>query len=71
MIQINQIKLNIDNDFEKIIKKIASVLKISSNKIELKDIKILRKSIDTRNKKNILYVYNVVIDLKDVQYEKK
>lgn len=70
MIQINQIKLNIDSDFKKIIKKIENILKINANSIKLKDIRILRKSIDTRNKRNILYVYNVAVDLKNDDYEK-
>lgn len=65
MIKINQIKLNIDLDFNKIFKKISKILNINEDNIVKDSIKILKKSIDLRDKKNICYVYNIAIEVKN------
>ena len=64
MIRINEIKLNINTPFKKIKPKICKILKI--NEKNLKRVFIIKKSLDTRDKKNILYVYNVVIETKNI-----
>ena len=60
MIRVRQIKIPILNDNEKYLKKEISK-KVKTNKFEI--VKILHKSIDARNKENILYVYDLVIDV--------
>lgn len=58
VIRIRQIKINIENDnIDAIKKKIANKLKIGIK--DLKDITIVKKSIDARDKNNILYTYEV------------
>ncbi len=64
MLRLRQIKLSyktdtLDNLYEKICKK----LKLTKDK--LLDVKIIKKSIDARDKNNILYVYEVDILLKN------
>ena len=60
MIRIRQIKVNIENDnIDVLKKKITSKLKIDIK--DLKDITIIKKSIDARDKNNILYTYEVNI----------
>ena len=62
MYRLNQVKLNIyhsDYDFKS---KIAKLVKVSVDDIEWSTLIILHKSIDARDKKNILFVYNVAID---------
>lgn len=62
MIRIRQIKIPILEDRETyILNKIATKLKINSNKIN--DYKIIKKSIDARDKNNILYVYEIDISI--------
>ena len=63
VIRIRQIKINIENDSIDILKKkVINKLKINLN--DLKDLKIIKKSIDARDKNNILYIYevNVLVD---------
>lgn len=57
---INQIKLNINHTRDDLLKKIMKLTKIRDLKYDR--IKILRMSLDARDKNNILYVYNVAID---------
>lgn len=58
MIRLRQINIGIDNtSSEKIIAKCASKLKI--NKSQIKDFKIVKKSIDARDKTQIFYCYEV------------
>ena len=62
MYRLNQVKLNIyhsDYDFKS---KIAKLVKVSVDDIEWPTLIILHKSIDARDKKNILFVYNVAFD---------
>lgn len=62
MYRLNQIKLNInhsDSDFKN---KIAKLLKVSVDDIDWSTLIILHKSIDARDKSNILFVYNVAFD---------
>lgn len=62
MYRLNQIKLNInhsDSDFKN---KIAKLLKVSVDDIDWSALIILHKSIDARDKSNILFVYNVAFD---------
>ena len=62
MIRIRQIKLDITKqDKESLKKKISSKLNISPK--EIKDLKIVKKSLDARNKNNILYVYEIDIEV--------
>ncbi len=62
MIKIKDIKINIDNDNEShLINKIASLLNIK--KEDILDYKINKKSIDARDKNNILYVYEIILNI--------
>ena len=56
VLRIRQVKIPITSDNEKfIMKKIASKLNVSSSAIS--SYKIVKKSIDARDKNNIFYVY--------------
>ena len=62
MYKINQLKLNInhsENDFKS---KIAKTIKVSVDDIDWSTLIILHKSIDARDKSNILFVYNIAFD---------
>lgn len=61
MIKINQIKVHINKDFDTIFSKISKILKVSIEDINKDSLKILKKSIDLRDKNNICYVYNIAI----------
>ena len=64
MIRLRQIKIQIENDNKShIIKKICNKLKIKEE--ELIEYKIIKKSIDARDKNNILYVYEFNITVRD------
>lgn len=64
MIKLRQIKVDVLKDSSSEIKnKISKKLNINKNEIE--DYKILKKSIDARDKNNIYYVYEVSLKLKD------
>ena len=56
MYKLSQIKLNIGSDKDALIKKVAKIIRASEDSIDLTTFKILRKSIDARDKKNIFYV---------------
>lgn len=60
MIIINNIKLGIDEDISKIKEKIKKKLKIKYDDFSYE---IYRKSIDARKKNNILFVYQVLVDI--------
>ena len=69
MIRIRQVKISILKDEKEIIrKKICSLLKIHDN--ALNSYKIVKKSIDSRDKNNIFYVYEFDVDV-DVREEKQ
>ncbi|SHI30359.1 NAD(P)/FAD-dependent oxidoreductase [Parasporobacterium paucivorans] len=57
MIRINQVKMDISHTPDALRKKIVRLLKITPEK--LLDIQIVRKSIDARDKKAIMYVYTL------------
>lgn len=64
MIRVRQIKVEIKKDsFDYLQKKVLSKLKITFN--DLKEMKIIKKSIDARDKNNVLYVYEVNVKLND------
>ena len=65
MYKLSQIKLNIGSDKDALIKKVAKIIRASEDSIDLTTFKILRKSIDARDKKNIFYVYNVAFEFVD------
>ena len=59
MIKIDQLKVKKDSGKEKLFEKSAKKLRIRPEKIE--DIRIIKKSVDARNKGNILDVYSVEV----------
>lgn len=62
MIRIRQIKVPIENNnIEEIKAKVASKIKIKQE--EIQDLKIIKKSIDARRKNQILYIYEVDIQV--------
>ena len=63
MIRINQIKLSINHSEDELLSKIKKILKVNNNNIE--KYKIYKKSIDAREKSNIIYVYSVDVYLKN------
>lgn len=60
---INEIRLNINENENLILEKIANKLKINKNNIKL--IKILKKSIDSRRKYDVHYKYNILFSIND------
>lgn len=69
MIQISQLKLNIEHTDEDLRLKIIKTLKINPG--DLIRYKIIKKSIEARKKKEISYVYNVEAELKEEEKLKK
>ncbi len=63
MIQITQLKLNINHTREDLKKLIAKQLKVSEQ--EILNFTITKKSIDARKKNTVFYVYNVEVELFD------
>ena len=64
MIRVRQIKVEIKNDsFDYLQKKVLTKLKIAYR--DLQEMKIIKKSIDARDKNNVLYVYEVNVKLVD------
>ena len=58
MIRVRQIKVEVKKDsFEEVRKKTIQKLKIKNQ--DLKDLTIVKQSIDARDKKNVLYIYEV------------
>ena len=63
-IRINNLSLGLDDDIKLLKKKASKKLRISVD--EIKDFKIVRESIDARNKDDIFYNYTI-----DVKYTGK
>ena len=64
MIKIRQIKVSVTNDdYEVLQDKVLSKLNINKN--ELKNIKIIKKSIDARDKNNVLFIYEVNVEVEN------
>lgn len=61
MIRINQIKLPIEASEDRLKSKIASIIKTKDYKLE----RIVKKSLDARNKDNLMYIYAVDISSSD------
>ena len=62
MYWLSQIKLNIGSSVDDLKKKLVATLKINAQDIDWTTFKILKKSIDARDKNNIFFVYNVAFD---------
>ena len=62
MYKLNQVKLNINHSESDFKFKIAKTIKVSVDDIDWSTLLILHKSIDARDKKNILFVYNIAFD---------
>ena len=62
MYKLNQVKLNIYHSDEDLKKKIAKTAGVGVDDIDWSTLIILHKSIDARDKNNILFVYNVAFD---------
>jgi hypothetical protein len=63
MIQIKQIKLNIDHKPQDLLKHITKLLKVPENEVLTYD--IIKRSIDARKKNEIFYVYHVAVKVSD------
>ena len=63
MIRVRQVNVPIGSENEKIIKQCAKKLRINEN--EIKEYKIVKKSIDARNKENIVFSYEIDIKVKN------
>ena len=63
MIRINQIKLELTDDKDKLLNKISKQLKINPDRV--KKVDIVKKSIDARHKPDIKYVYSVNVTVDD------
>lgn len=63
MIKVRQLKININDNIDNLKQKIIKKLHIQEN--ELIDYKVSKKSIDAREKPNIYYVYEIIVELKD------
>ena len=61
MIRLNEIKMPLDHTKEELIKKTARTLKISES--DIKNIGIYKKSIDSRKKDDIYFVYSVDVEI--------
>lgn len=66
---INEIKLNIEHSYSDLLNKVAKTLRVNVKEIDKDRFRILRKSIDARDKKDIKYVYNVAVDY-DEKFDK-
>ena len=62
-IRVNNIALKIDEDKNTLIKRVSKKLKISES--EIKNIKIIKESLDARKKSDIKYIYCVEIEHKN------
>ena len=59
-IRINNLSLGLDDDIKLLKKKASKKLRISSD--EIKNFKIVRESIDARNKDNIKFTYAIELE---------
>ena len=64
MIKINQIKLNIDSNESNLRKKIIKILGL--HKESEFTYSIAKKSIDARKKDQLMYIYSVIVDIKNI-----
>lgn len=74
MLEVRQIKLPVNHEYEDIALSIASELrlkKIFGQDIVEFDYSVIRKSIDARKKPAIYYIYNVCVDFKNRDNEKR
>ncbi|MCL2565832.1 MAG: FAD-dependent oxidoreductase [Defluviitaleaceae bacterium] len=62
-LRISNITLSLDSNEDKLVKKAARILGISP--LAIKNLEIVKKAVDARNKKNVFFVYTV-----DVEVEK-
>ena len=62
-IRINNIVLGLDDDIEVVKKRVSKKLKVSINEIE--NFKIIKESLDARNKNNIKFTYAVEVNHKN------
>ncbi len=62
MIRINQLKMPIEHSRKDLICKVASILKTDANSLE---IEVIKRSIDSRKKPDLYYVYSVAVRCKD------
>ena len=64
MIRVRQIRIDVEKDsIDNLKNKIINKLKINYD--ELKNIEVVKKSIDARDKNNVLYIYEVNVTLKN------
>ncbi len=61
MIKIDQLKLNVSADENQIKEAVCKKLKININ--DIRELSVLKRSIDARKKPDIFYVYSIVISL--------
>ena len=67
VLRVNQIKLRPDENFDKLKKKVCHILGLNNNtEVEFE---IVKKSIDSRHKPDIFYVYSV--DIKSASLDGK
>lgn len=67
MIRINQIKQPLEGTDEDLLKAVSRKLGISKNII--KSLRVVRKSVDSRNKDNVFFVYSVDIEVSENEEE--
>lgn len=65
LIRIEEIALNIDDDEGNLKSKIASILLIPES--EISNYKIVKKAIDSRNKRNIKFIYSVDVSVANLK----
>ena len=61
MLKINEIKVEKDSDLSHVLKKAGRILGVRPE--EIRDFKVLKKSVDARKKDNILEVYSVLVSV--------
>ena len=66
MYRLNQVKLNVNHSESDFKNKIAKLIRVSVDDIDWSTLIILHKSIDARDKSNILFVYNIAFDFASV-----
>ena len=61
MIRLRQIKINVEKPYSQIYSKVAKMLQIKEQ--DIKDLKIVKKSLDARKKDNLFFVYEVDVNV--------
>lgn len=65
MIRVRQVKINVkDDNIEKLYNMLIKKLRIDLS--DIKNVKIIKKSIDARHKDNVCFVYEVDVDVLDI-----